>query len=109
MNINYDEIITRANTRKDKLMEITKDLVDFQYRRTELYKALSYFATLGEKAGRLDPEGRALLGDELTSRLVSVGSVTRSFWAQCENEPTAGNHYYTSLLAVVQKLEAHDD
>lgn len=63
MNINYDEIITKANQRKDALKALSKALKEVDMQATVLYDALSYFENLGVLMKAVDQEGRNMLGD----------------------------------------------
>lgn len=62
MNINYDEIITKANERKDALKTLSEALKDAQSQATKLHEALNYFAGLQPLLQAIDPEGRNMLG-----------------------------------------------
>ena len=62
MNINYDEIITKANQRKDALKALSEALKDVQSQATKLHEAMNYFAELLPLLQAIDPEGRNMLG-----------------------------------------------
>jgi hypothetical protein len=62
MNINYGEIITKANERKDALKALSEALKDAQSQATKLHEALNYFAGLLSLMQAIDPEGRNMLG-----------------------------------------------
>lgn len=62
MNINYDEIITKANQRKDALKALSGALKDVQSQATKLHEAMNYFAELLPLLQAIDPEGRNMLG-----------------------------------------------
>ena len=77
MNINYDEIITKANERKDALKALSEALKDAQSQATKLHEALNYFAELLPLLQAIDPEGRNMLG--------AVNSAVLHAAAQAEN------------------------
>lgn len=72
MNIDYEKIILKARTRREKLEEIEKQLNDVPAWADTLHEALSFFANLRELHTALDSEGRELLG-EASGRIESVG------------------------------------
>ena len=63
MNINYEDIITRANARAESLKEIQQAMARVPDAIEMLDEALSYFENLGQLVGKLDAEGKLLLGD----------------------------------------------
>ena len=74
MNINYDEIIHKANARAEKLKALTEKLAPIQEKAEQLAAALVYFHNLREAVNDLDAEGRALLPEGIESRVAHVGA-----------------------------------
>lgn len=77
MNINYDEIIHRANERAEKLKALTERLAPIQEKAEQLAAALVYFYNLREAVDDLDAEGRALLPAGLEHRVTYVGATAK--------------------------------
>lgn len=82
MKINYDEIITKANERKEQLQALTTKLQDIEAQAVKLGEALQYFSELKSARDALDAEGQKLLPPSLSSRLYHVGERASSFWRQ---------------------------
>ena len=109
MKINYEEIITKANERKDALQAVAKDLPEIGYHKTRLYQALEYFVALKNKVEKLDAEGKQILGQELALRIQQVGLDCNMAYNKFENEPTKDQMYYNSIRAVERLAGALDD
>lgn len=82
MNINYDEIIHRANVRAEKLKALTERLAPIQEKAEQLAAALVYFHNLSGAVDDLDAEGRALLPASLEHRVTYVGATAKTVWEQ---------------------------
>lgn len=61
MNINYDEIITKANERKVLLQNIAATLRDAEEMYNKVSDVVAWLSYLRDMYKRLDAEGRALL------------------------------------------------
>lgn len=61
MNIDYSEIITKANARKEALQALSKALEPAEHHAADLFDALDYFATLLPLAKAIDAEGKAMM------------------------------------------------
>lgn len=72
MNINYDEIITKANERKEKLKAFQEHSLGAEAHANAILRGLLYFSNLRYKAEALDSEGRAMLGGTY-QRAVGIG------------------------------------
>lgn len=73
MNINYDEIITKANERAERLKALTEQIAPVQEKAHQLIDALIYFRDLSVAVELLDSEGKALLPPGVASRAMRVG------------------------------------
>lgn len=67
MKINYDEIITKANDRKNKLQALSIFCEDLPLWRERHLDSLGYFTELYMMASKLDLEGRALISPDIES------------------------------------------
>lgn len=74
MKINYDEIITKANARKETLKLLQEHLDQFELQAAALETSVQYFDRVMEINRMLDTEARGLLGplDRPLSHLVYV-------------------------------------
>lgn len=61
MNINYDEIITKANERKVVLQNIVATLRDAEEIYDKMHGVIGWLTYLNDMYKRLDDEGRCLL------------------------------------------------
>lgn len=77
MNINYDEIIHRANARAEKLKALTEQFEPIHEKAEQLIDALLYFEKLEANVRELDSEGQALLPSYVVHRLLTVGACVR--------------------------------
>lgn len=73
MNINYGEIITKANARKVALEDITEYAKQAEEMAHELKFAATYFIDLAAKVAALDGEGKVLLGVDITGAVFYSG------------------------------------
>ena len=62
MNINYEDIITKANARKDALKAIEAEISEVHDMSESLKACLEYFVDLGKMTSALDAEGLQMLG-----------------------------------------------
>lgn len=101
MNINYDEIIHRANERAEKLKALNEKLTQAKGHATALSEALAYFDDLREARDQLDSEGLAMLGP-LGSYIHSVGSTanvtTRSLFGDSRSP-----QYLPKLVELIEQ------
>ena len=107
MNINYDEIITKANARKNALQALAAQIPEIEQQRIKLYEALDFFAALQPLTTNLDQEGRMILGggnDVLAERFISVGHRCRGFKRECMSISTLNHPYYGSIDALLGAL-----
>jgi hypothetical protein len=72
MEINYDEIITKANARAEQLKEIQRYGADAETHAVALLSAMLYFSNLNQRICALDAEGKAMVGG-LVQRASLVG------------------------------------
>lgn len=63
MKINYEDIITKANARKEAIAKFASLAVAAEHHATTVINSLLYFQQLGEAAEKIDAEGKALLGE----------------------------------------------
>lgn len=61
MNIQFEQIIERANKRKDQLVEIAAELETLTEHIAHLEEDLAYFENLGRLVCALDQEGRQMI------------------------------------------------
>lgn len=73
MNIDYSEIITKANARKDALQALSKELEPLESHAGVLFDVLDYFVGLHVLVASVDAEGQAMLGN-LVGRINSVSN-----------------------------------
>ena len=62
MKINYEDITTKANTRKEALQALERELNDLPGIVESFTGCLEFFKHLGVLTAQLDDEGRNLLG-----------------------------------------------
>lgn len=62
MKINYDEIITKANTRKEILQKISAEVEQLEEISSQLWLIKGRFEELAALWDRLDEEGRVMVG-----------------------------------------------
>lgn len=107
MNINYDEIITKANARKNALQALAAQIPEIEQQRIKLYEALDFFDNLQILASSIDTEGRLILGggnDTLSTRFISVGRRCKGFKNECTAIPTSSNPYHGGIDALLEAL-----
>lgn len=104
MKIDYDEIITKANERKEQLQALTTQLQDIEAQAVKLGEVLQYFSGLNSARNALDAEGRNLLPKTLDERLYHVGGGADHLWRRlCASPPEA----YCSLPALIELVKEH--
>ena len=78
ININYEEIITKANERKERLQQLILLLNDAQDRYDELVEASDWLRELSNVYNKLDEEGRQMLPKSVKNTFEYITS-TRTF------------------------------
>lgn len=78
MKINYDEIITKANERKEKLQKLTELLREQPAQVNALLAILGWATEVHRVHASLDTEGRSLLPKDLQRALLYTSSVVGS-------------------------------
>lgn len=96
MNINYDEIIRRANDRAEKLKLLDAQLEDAKAQAVKLCEALQYFSELSTLQSSMDQEGRELLPRDLSLSVMYVGDAADKLWRSLTLTPD--NHLYLARL-----------
>lgn len=97
MKINYEDIITLANARKEKLQAAAKALGALPEQATVLLGALDYFTNLRAAVTALDDEARGLLGAHIFQRINAITNGTGNLAAHL-TRPNAGNGSDTCVL-----------
>jgi len=84
MKINYDEIITKANARKETLKLLQEHLDQFELQAAALETSVQYFDRVMEINRMLDTEARGLLGplDRPLSHLVYVAQQGKAWFEE---------------------------
>ena len=85
MNINFDDIITKANERKEKLKGIQEYSREIENRTDDLLFAMMYFDDLSRFVSDLDVEGRNMVPG--ATRMHYIGSWARTEYAKLVNGP----------------------
>ena len=75
MNINFEDIITKANECKERLGRLVKLLDDAQTFYDDLLVTANWLGGLANEYYNLDQEGREMLPPNVRSALASVASV----------------------------------
>lgn len=102
MKINYDEIITKANERKEQLQALTTKLQDAEAQAAKLAEALQYFWDLELARRDLDAEGQELLPRSLGWRISCIGSRADALRKElCD----MGESYGSSLSGLIRTIE----
>ena len=99
MNINYEDIITAANARKEGLKAVETQLTYLENIAIELEGALKYFVELRRLVESLDDEGKKMLGDAHAHALYAGAHCAGSLNLFA---PGGGGHI-VNLLSVVAK------
>ena len=81
MNINYSEIIAKANARKDALQVAVTYVERFNDEIADFYASLQFIKDFGAVLENLDYEGRALLGVDLYQKVQLFSERTRDYKA----------------------------
>lgn len=110
MNINFDEIITKANERKDNLQRTVRMLERLPEQAAALNTALAFFGQMAVVLQKLDVEGKTLLGTSLGEplmhcRIQSVAGLCMDADRKLNSEKTLDNPRYESLLELQRVLE----
>jgi len=98
MNINYDEIITKANERAEKLKVVQEYAKGIDDKAHELLDLMLYFANLGNKAQAVDAEGRQLLPGSL--KAYHIGN-----WASGEYSRLTDGPKHMNILELVKEMK----
>ena len=109
MNINFDEIITKANERKDQLQAVVRMLERVPEHAHALNKALAFFGGMASSIAALDAEGKTLLGTSLGEplmhhRIQNVAGICMDLERRIHSEKTIDNPRYESLLELQRVL-----
>ncbi len=80
MNIDYSEIIAKANARKEALQALDEELKLLESHAGVLFDVLDYFEKLTPLLDAVDLEGRAMLGP-VPARLFEISARCRSLRA----------------------------
>ena len=78
MNINYEDIITKANNRKDRLQQLVVLLESADCMNCDLLSVSDWLRELSNVYTNLDEEGRAMLPAKVKNTLNFI-SQTRTF------------------------------
>lgn len=105
MNINYDEIIHRANARAEKLKALTEQFEPIHEKAEQLIDALLYFERLEANVRELDSEGQALLPNYVVHRLLAVGACVRYALAQLVRQLDAQRSDSAHVLELVKAVK----
>lgn len=79
MKINYDDIITKANARKDALKAFGAKAQHADERYNELLALLEYFTDLVNSARRLDDEAKKLVNTDFANQIEQANTVVKLF------------------------------
>lgn len=102
MKINYDEIITKANERKEKLQVLVAKLQDAETQAAKLVEALQYFWDLELARQGLDAEGHELLPGNLGWRIGCIGPRAIALQKElCD----MGEDYGSSLSGLIHTIK----
>ena len=104
MNINYDEIITKANERAEKLKAIQNCAHFVEENANALISSLKYFRDFGKLVSELDPEGRVMLGQTFY-RVTRIGSLAESMLGTCTIPNSCNESDEYVLTALVEALK----
>jgi hypothetical protein len=76
MNIDYSDIIAKANKRKEALEKFTNLLMDFNEMNDQLKEANGYMLSVRAALDNIDPEGKALVPDYVRACVQRIGVLT---------------------------------
>lgn len=100
MNIDYSEIITKANARKEALQALARALEPAESQAAVLIDALDYFGTLLPLAKAIDAEGKAMM-PRLLERVNDIAYRCESLRASLICEPSQ----YRSLSGLLTAIK----
>lgn len=100
MNIDYSEIITKANARKEALQALAKTLEPIEGHAADLFDALGYFAALLPRVKAIDAEGKAMM-PRLLERVNDIAYRCESLRSQLDCE----SNQYRSMSGLLAALE----
>lgn len=86
MNINYEDIITKANERAERIKDFLAFTKEADERAHDIVQGLLYFSNLGKMVTAIDAEGKSMLG--------GVG-----VRAQCVGQYASDAHRYLTINA----------
>ena len=104
MNINYDEIINKANERAEKLKAIQNYAHFVEENANALISSLNYFRDFGKLITEVDSEGRAMLGQTFY-RVTRIGSKAESMLGICTIPNSCNGSDEYVLAALVKALK----
>ena len=104
MNINYDEIITKANTRAEQLKEIQRYGAGAEEHATAMLSAMLYFANLNNRIQALDAEGKAMVGG-LVQRAHLVGRTCANDYEYLTTAERVANSDTRMVMRLVEALK----
>jgi len=76
MNIDYSDIIAKANKRKEALEKFTNLLMDFNEMNDQLKEANDYMLLVRAALDNIDPEGKALVPKYVRECVQRIGVLT---------------------------------
>lgn len=104
MNINYDEIITKANERAEKLKAIQEYACFVEENANALLLSLKYFQKFGKLVAELDPEGRQIIVP-LFYRIARISSLAESTLGTYTIPNSCNGSDESVLSALVKELK----
>ena len=82
MKINFDDIITKANARKDALTEFSNQVSQAHLLKRDIENLGLHLQALAASIKGLDPEARAMVGEY---RLVPLQRLCENYSSMCAN------------------------
>lgn len=105
MNIDYSQIITKANARKDALQSLDMALQRLPEVGDHLLADLDYFVGLGHLLGAIDAEGQQMLGN-LPSRIQRLFKACLQLKYDLTPMDDAIQTSLAGMIKVVEKLNS---
>jgi hypothetical protein len=104
MNINYDDIITKANARKNALKALEAKFTEVPLQARLMKEALQFFASLGPLLASLDAEGCDMLSHMATrARMISNQSNSAlGSWFESKSSYDSVYHHIGYFAAVLE-------
>lgn len=103
MKINYEDIITKANTRKEALQNMEKMINDLPDMVESFTACLDYFIELGKLETTLDSEGKVIFGDKACHGIKCVFETAFKAKREFFTDPHGyGQWRLTHLVAMVE-------